>query len=122
MQPKRIRRFKKAGEVLKGTLNRLGLTQRIHTHRAFEIWDDAVGPQVAFHAQPDRISNRVMRVRVDHNTWLQQLSYMKTLILSRLNEQLGEGTLIDLDLRLGSARPPKPPAISVPASGRTRNT
>lgn len=104
-RPKKIRSFKKAGDVLAATLNRLGLTERIHTHRAIEIWDDTVGPQVAFHAQPDRISNRVMRVHVDHNTWLQQLSYMKTLILSRLNEQLGEGTLIDLELRLGKSRP-----------------
>ncbi len=110
VQPKRIRRFKKAGEVLEGTLNRLGLTQGIRTHRAFEIWDNTVGPQVALHAQPDRISNRVMRVRVDHNTWLQQLTYMRTLILSRLNEQLGEGTLIDLDLRLERAGPPRRPS------------
>ena len=113
-EPKRIRGFKKAGHVLERTLKRLGLTQGIHTHRAFEIWDDAVGPQVALHAQPDRISNRVMRVRVDHNTWLQQLAYMKTLILSRLNEQLGEGTLTDLDLRLGKAAPPRRPSPNKP--------
>jgi predicted nucleic acid-binding Zn ribbon protein len=106
MQPKKIRDFQKAGQVLAGTLERLGLAKGIQTHRAFEIWDEAVGPQVAAHARPERISNRVLRVRVDHNTWLQQLSYMKAVILSRLNERLGEGTLIDLDFRLGTVPPP----------------
>jgi hypothetical protein len=99
--------FRRAGEVIERTLKRLGLAQGVHAHRAFEIWDEAVGPQVAAHARPERISNRVLRVKVDHNTWLQQLQFMKDLILSRLNERLGEGTLIDIELRLGRGKRPE---------------
>ncbi|MFQ5457294.1 MAG: DciA family protein [Myxococcota bacterium] len=120
MQPKRIREFRKAGQVLAGTLARLGLTKRMEAHRALEIWDETVGARVAAHAQPDRIANGVLRVRVDHNTWLQQLSYMKAVILARLNAQLGEDVLIDLDLRLGRLPPAGKPSSPPPRPGHAK--
>ncbi len=114
--------FRRAGDVIDRTLKRLGLSDGVREHRAFEIWEATVGAQVAAHARPVRISNRVLRVEVDHNTWLQQLHFMKALILSRLNDRLGEGTLIDIDLRLGRAKPPEsatprpapPPPVRLP--------
>jgi predicted nucleic acid-binding Zn ribbon protein len=116
------RGLRRASDVIERTLKRLGLSQGVRAHRAFEIWEAAVGPQVAAHARPERISNRVLRVEVDHNTWLQQLHFMKALILSRLNDRLGEGTLIDIDLRLGrpkpleseAPRPAPPPSVRLP--------
>jgi hypothetical protein len=122
MSTKPPRGFRRAGDVIERTLKKLGLSQGVRAHRAFEIWEAAVGPQVAAHARPERISNRVLRVEVDHNTWLQQLHFMKALILSQLNDRLGEGTLIDIELRLGKAKPPEsgtpravpPPPVRLP--------
>ncbi|MDP3939963.1 MAG: DUF721 domain-containing protein [Deltaproteobacteria bacterium] len=105
MRTKKIRAFRPAREVLEAVLDRLKLTQSVREHRVFEIWDAAVGPQVAAHARPQSIAKGVLRVRVDHNTWLQQLTYMKSVLLDKLNAQLGEGTLADLDLRLGKIAP-----------------
>jgi hypothetical protein len=104
----------RAREIVSRTLARFGLDDRVRAHGAFQIWKEAVGPQVAGHARPERISNRVLRVRVDHNTWLQQLHFMKTLILERLNERLGAGTFIDIELRIGNL-PPQVPENPNPA-------
>jgi len=101
MKPKKIRSFRRAGDVVDAVLARFKLTQSVREHRVFDVWDAAVGPQVAAHARPERIVKGVLRVRVDHNTWLQQLTYMKAVLLAQLNARLGEGTIVDLDLRLG---------------------
>ncbi len=114
MAGKRERRPRAAGEILSQAIERWGIGDEVRAHRVFEVWEEAVGPQVAAHARPVEIRRRVLRVHVDQSGWFQQLVYLKPLLLEKLNERLGGAVLSDVELRLG-ALPPRPTREASPA-------
>ena len=73
-----------------------GLDKKLQQYRAWTVWDEVVGPQIAQHAQPLRIRESVLEVRVENPTWMQQLQLLKPKILKELNQRLGESTLNDM--------------------------
>ncbi|BCR03936.1 hypothetical protein DESUT3_10050 [Desulfuromonas versatilis] len=81
-------------------------------YRAWQVWDEVVGPQIAARARPLRIREGVLEVRVEQPVWMQQLQLLKPRILAKLNERLGAGTLKDIYLRRGRIQ-----ADELPESG-----
>lgn len=57
----------------------------------FARWEDAVGPQVAAHARPIRLSEGTLVVEVDEPGWATQLRYLERDVLTRLAEVGGAG-------------------------------
>lgn len=90
-----------AGTLLSQFLQQSGLAGKLHTYEAFLVWDEVVGPQINAHAQPARIRDGVLEVRVDQAVWMQQLQLMKPKILARLNERLGDKAIKDIFWRRG---------------------
>jgi len=113
MAGKRERHPRPAGEILGAALDRWGIGEEVRAHRVFAVWEDAVGPQVAAHAGPVKLRRGVLQVHVDQNGWLQQLVYLKPLLLEKINERLGYNAIADVQLRLG-ALSPQPSARSCP--------
>lgn len=63
----------------------------------FGRWEEIVGPQVAAHARPIRLDQRVLLVEVDDPAWATQLQ----LLSSRLRERLADVAGVHVDeLRL----------------------
>jgi hypothetical protein len=132
MAGRRERRPRAAGEILDQALERWGIAEEVRSHRVFEVWEETVGPQIFAHARPVQIRRRVLRVHVDQNGWLQQLVYLKSLLLEKLNERLGGAVLSDVELRLGPFPPrptreasptragAKPPALAPEEAARLR--
>jgi hypothetical protein len=85
---------------------------KLREYRAWQVWDEAVGPQVAARARPVRIREGVLEVRVDSPAWMQQLQLLKPKILARLNERLGGEVIRDLFWRRGRT---EPEAVEAPA-------
>jgi len=96
------------GGVLHDLLQQRGVAERLREYKAWQIWNDVVGPQIAARAQPCRIRDGVLEVRVDQAVWMQQLQLLKPKILSRLNERLGGPIFADMFLRRGRPEPPPP--------------
>ncbi len=78
-----------------------GLDKKLRQYRTWTIWDDVVGPQIARHAQPLRIRDSILEVRVENATWMQQLQLLKPKILKELNENLDGETLTDIFWKRG---------------------
>lgn len=97
------------GAVLQDLLGERGLSERLHRYRAFSCWKQVVGPQIAAQAQPLRIRDGRLEVRVAHPVWMQQLQLLKPRILARLAEHLGNGVISDIYLRQGRLTPEPPP-------------
>lgn len=93
------------GAVLQDLLGERGLSERLHRYRAFSCWKQVVGPQIAAQAQPLRIRDGRLEVRVAHPVWMQQLQLLKPRILARLAEHLGNGVISDIYLRQGRLTP-----------------
>jgi hypothetical protein len=99
-----------AGNLLQSLLQDLGLAEKLRRYRAWQVWDEVVGPQIAAHARPLRLREGVLEVRVEQAVWMQQLQLMKPQLLARLNECLGGPEIRDIYWRRGRLAPGPPAA------------
>lgn len=109
--------LKTTRNLVEGLFSHLGIADKIEQHRAWLIWEDCVGSQIASHATPIRIRDDILEVRVDHPVWMQQLQLLKPRLLEKLNAQLGDAPLADLFFRRGrmaEVKPTPPPRPKLP--------
>jgi predicted nucleic acid-binding Zn ribbon protein len=90
-----------AGEILKGTMNRLGLGLKIKSHQIWQVWDKAVGPSISSVAQPEDIKFKTLFVRVSDSIWIVQLKYLETMLIDKLNDSVGAKVIQKIYFRLG---------------------
>lgn len=92
--------------ILEKTLRSLEIDFPLKTYSILSAWKEIVGESVALQTQPRVIRNRILFVDVSHPTWMQQLQFLKTTLLQKLNEFLGGPHIQDLRFRLGRIAPP----------------
>lgn len=78
--------------------------QRLKEAKAWQFWEQAVGPQIAARATPVSFRDGTLTVRVSGSAWMQQLSLLKPDILRQLNGAIGEPLVKDLFFRQGTVR------------------
>lgn len=76
------------GSVLEQSLKRLDLVARLDEYAVWPIWNEVVGPVIARNAQPEKIRNGTLFVKVSSPVWMQQLQFMKDMIAGKLNHRL----------------------------------
>ena len=84
--PKRDSQPERLGDVLAMSLKRLG--PRLDEYGVWPVWNDVVGKPIARNAQPEKIRNGTLFVKVTSPVWMQQLQYMKEMIIERINQRL----------------------------------
>ncbi len=115
--------MERLGDILDRTVRRLPLRRRLDDYALWEIWDDTVGPAVARNAQPEKIRNGTLSVRVRAPTWMQQLQYMKDIMVEKLNQRLGREVVTNIFFVTGefpAETPPEDSASPPPAVDATR--
>jgi hypothetical protein len=80
--------IERLGQVLHKSLMRLDLSTRLDEYGVWPIWNDVVGSTIARNAQPEKIRNGTLFIKVTSPVWMQQLQYMKEMIADRLNQRL----------------------------------
>jgi predicted nucleic acid-binding Zn ribbon protein len=68
----------------------------------FARWDEAVGAEVAAHAQPAALRDGCLVVTVDHPTWATQLRFLEADLLAKLAAVTQPGEVTAIELRVGS--------------------
>ncbi len=81
--------LEKLGEILDKSLKRLELSAKLKEYGVWPIWNEIVGVTIARNAQPEKIRNGTLFVKVSSSTWMQELQYMKEMISEKLNQNLG---------------------------------
>jgi hypothetical protein len=76
------------GDLLHQSLSRLELAPQLEAYGIWPVWNDVVGKPVARNAQPEKIRNGTLFVKVSSPVWMQQLQFMKDLIAEKLNQRL----------------------------------
>jgi predicted nucleic acid-binding Zn ribbon protein len=76
---------------------------------AFAAWPAAVGPRIALHACPTALVRGSLVVEAEDAVWQKQLFHLRFDILAQLTEVLGSGIITDLEFRIASATPRRPP-------------
>jgi predicted nucleic acid-binding Zn ribbon protein len=93
------------GELLPTVLTELGLTPASHLFRLLQVWDRALGADLAPYCRPEGIRHGTLVARVPDSAWMQRLQLEKPRILERLEELLGEPAARDLRFRIGPLEP-----------------
>lgn len=90
--------------VLTDLVERLEFRERLREHAVWNIWAEVVGALLASKAEPARIDDGKLFIRVANSTWMQELQFLKDDIRSRLNQRLGAPIVREIFLLLGSSK------------------
>ncbi len=66
-----------------------------------EIWEKAVGPQIAAQSRPDGLRRGTLFIRVSNSIWMQQLHYLKEEITGKVNDIMGGADLKGIRFSIG---------------------
>lgn len=113
----RMKRPAPLSDLLAATFAGKPVQSRFREMKIWEVWESAVGPQIAAKALPASFRDGVLTVRVANSAWMQQLSLLKTDIVSQLNGAIGEPLVREIFLKQGGiTREPPPEAPFTPPS------
>lgn len=101
-------------DVLDRSLKRLPVNRRLEDYAIWSIWNETVGPAVARNAQPEKIRNGTLFVKVSAPTWMQQLQYMKELITRNINERLERPVVNNIFFIVGTLPTESKPKEALP--------
>jgi len=90
--------------ALDGLLTDQGWQTAVAVGSVFGRWDQLVGPDVAAHTRPERLTDGELVVVADSSAWATQVRLLASAVLRRLNEELGHGTVTRVVVR-GPAPP-----------------
>lgn len=93
--------LERVGEVLDQSLKRLDLAVRLDEYGVWPIWNDLVGKTIARNAQPEKIRNGTLFVKVTSPVWMQQLQFMKSMIIDKLNQRLRQDVVKNIFFMVG---------------------
>ncbi len=86
--------------LLPTVLSSLGLKKGIDRQKAIFIWDKVVGNDIKKHTKPRYVRGKRMWVDVDDPVWIQQLTFLKSRILKKLNRELKGGKIENIIFKL----------------------
>ena len=87
--------------ILSGLSKRLGLESRLVELRLQHRWRDIVGEPMASHTWPAHIRFKKLYLIVRNSVWLQQLTFLKPALLTKLQAESGPGSVTDIAFRVG---------------------
>jgi len=96
-----MKKPERIGSILETTLKGLEVDGQIRAYSLWGAWKEIVGEPIAQQAQPQAIRNQILFVTVSHPTWVQQLQFLKTMLLDKINTYFGEPLIKDMRFRLG---------------------
>jgi hypothetical protein len=94
-------------EELRGILRRAlqvrGMARKLRRIVSPELWESAVGRQLAARAQPTVLSAGTLHLLVEDHRWRDQLDAARVFLIERLNQRLGKGSVRRLQFGLAHA-------------------
>jgi predicted nucleic acid-binding Zn ribbon protein len=84
-------------QLLGNTVDKLvgeqGWALELRVRAVFVRWPELVGEEVAAHTTPESFTDGKLTVRTDSTAWATQLKLLTPTLLTRLNADLGQGTV-----------------------------
>ena len=110
-----MRRPQSIGSILDKTFKSLEIELPLRAYSIWGAWKEIVGETIALQTQPRLIRNRILFIDVSHSTWIQQLQFLKSNLLEKMNAFIGEPYLQDIRFKLGKITPAPLPSARTPA-------
>ncbi len=87
--------------ILSGIAHRFGLEAKILECRLRREWPDIVGEQIAANTRPDQIRFKKLYLSVHNSVWLQQLTFLKPVLIEKVNAVAGQPVVAEIVMRIG---------------------
>ena len=113
---KKSPQLERVGEVLDKSLKRLDLAPRLDDYGVWPIWNEIVGATIARNAQPEKIRNGTLFVKVSSPVWMQQLQFMKEMIADKLNHRLEREVVKNIFFMVGRIEAPEQASETEPSA------
>jgi predicted nucleic acid-binding Zn ribbon protein len=108
--------IERLGNVLEKSLKRIDPSGRLAEYSVWPIWNEMVGDIIARNAQPDKIRQGTLFVKVSSHVWMQQLQYLKDTISEKLNHRLGGEVVKNIFFYVGEIISPVAEPATLPAA------
>lgn len=96
-------------DVILSALGQSGMKDQARRFRITQIYDETVGPIVAKRSCPLGFSRGVLMLKSQSTAWQNELTFLKTDIMARLNEALGSEVIQDIRVVAGHRYPDPEP-------------
>ena len=113
---KKTPQIESIGAVLEQSLKRFDLAPRLDEYGVWPIWREVVGKMIARNAQPEKIRNGTLFVKVSSPVWMQELQFMKEMIAGKLNQRLNGEIVKNIFFMVGRIDEAEPDAANSPES------
>jgi predicted nucleic acid-binding Zn ribbon protein len=113
---KHDQQIERLGQVLDKSLKRMEISTQLDEYGVWPIWNDIVGTTIARNAQPEKIRNGTLFVKVTSPVWMQQLQYMKEMIAEKLNQRLKTDVVKNIFFVVGRIHIETPDVDSMPTA------
>src|ERR1041384_5925149 len=101
------------GAGLEQSVKRLDLAPRLDEYGVWPIWREVVGRTIARNAQPEKIRNGTLFVKVSSPVWMQELQFMKEMIAEKLNQRLQNNAAVkNIFFMVGRIEETEPPVAA----------
>ena len=103
----REREPRRVGESIDRVTGSIGAPRAATLSVVFSRWEQLVGAEIASHATPRSLRDRVLVVDVDQPAWAAQLGFLSAQILSKLESEAGPDEVAEIRFRVASAGAPR---------------
>lgn len=112
-KPSRLQRI---DEIIPRALKKRHVPYQAEDRRLCEIWEKAVGAEIAAQSRPGYVKRDTLFVRVANSVWMQQLHFLKADIIGKVNAHMEKPSLKDIRFTIGSVPSFRGKGSDVPAT------
>jgi predicted nucleic acid-binding Zn ribbon protein len=93
--------FTEIGSILDRVLHQYRPKADQELSKVWDLWDGAVGPEIAANARPAAFKGRSLLVHVSNSSWLHHLRFMEKDLIVKINCALGAERIETIHLKIG---------------------
>ena len=97
---KRQRPVRKIGDVISNLFARRGYAQLQFRAELQQAWESAAGERLARHGRPLELRRGVLQIAVENSAAVQELTFQKAQLLSRMKQLLATEKIRDLRFKI----------------------
>ncbi len=98
---RRAAKLQRIGDILSRALKKRHVPFQPGDRRLIDAWEAAVGQQIAAQSRPERIRRDTLVVTVRNSIWMQQLHFLKTELISKVNASPAGFSIKDIRFSIG---------------------
>ncbi len=85
--------------LLNNYIKNKDLAKKINHHKLFSYWASIVGNDIALHAKPKMLRNKVLYVSAANPVWATELGMMSQEIIKKINDFLADEVVKELRIK-----------------------